>query len=243
MLRRDMLSTHGLIVGGTAKQRSDAVNDIQLGFVGIGVAAMHQDANALIALLSNLIDKLPDQEDPEKPGFAIFCEDAKKLFGENAKYEGFEIEAILQKSLEKGIRVYFSSTRLSDFPDYILDEFDTKIDATDKDGDGYPEIYSNAAALAEFEAPSVALTKTKAAELAEQAERKNAKAEKSAAEKAIERSKNSAITSATRSISTNIVNGLTGKKVKSAKDVASQVATTALSTFLRNIVKESMKSK
>jgi len=262
MLTTNMLSTHGLIVGGTVKARQEAIKEIQYGFDTIGVATMHQEAKSVPTLLQGFIDRLPDQLDETKPCFAVFCSDAKRLFGDEAEYEGFEIEEMLQRVLLKGVRVYFSSTKLVDFPDYVLDEFETKIDVSVVDDNLalVKEEYEAASKAAAEKAALAAQEKKAAAEQAkieatqakmEAAEAKkeaaalakaNAKAEKmTSAQKALARSASSAVTSVTRSISTNVVNSVLGGKNKSVKDITKQVSTTALSSFLRNIINETTK--
>lgn len=266
MLKPKMLLTHGLIYGGSQKNRDAVLEELSNDFQNLSVSTMSTQADGLMTLLSSLCSTLPDVELGE-PKFAIMVSDAKKLFDGENDLDGSEIENALEQALLKGILVYFYAAKKSDIPEYIYTSLESMIEAAENVSDDVEvvepkELEKETQVEAEVaEDENVPAKKVKAevsrkkpvnevAELPAEIEKyeKEDKDEESVVEKAIRRSASSAVSSVSRSVSTNIVNSLTssGKK-KSAQDVVKQVGTTALSSFIRNMVngtiRETTKSK
>jgi len=214
MLVADMFKSHGIVYGGTAKEREMAIKEIQNGFAAIGVPAMSVDAESMFTMLANILEKVADSKGP---AFAVFCPDAKKIFSNNLIKEA-DLEKILKNCLSRKVLVYFVSSKLTDFPENIVDEFSVRVDLK-KEGDSDDEI-------------TIAGKESK---------KEKDKKKMTGMEKTISRTASSAVTSVSRSVSTNIVNSVLGGNKKSINQIAKQAASTSLSTFLRNILKETLK--
>lgn len=100
---------------------------------GLNVLNLSESRRNMIAsiapafLLQKLFNELPELGDVEKPGYAIFFDEAHYLFKDANKSLRDLIVTILKQIRSKGVSVFFVTQDVMDLPDDVLSQLSTKI--------------------------------------------------------------------------------------------------------------------
>lgn len=248
MLKPKMLINHSLVYG-TDKGLQSAIEELSEDIKNFDIPTMTADGEGLVDLLKGFCEKLPEAEEGDV-SFVVFAKNPQELFA--GEYEGSEIEELLENALSKGVVVCMLAAKKDEIPDYIREslgtELEAKVEKVQKAAKAAreeaaqvlkEELENSETQLAEYESEPATKPKksSKKKNEIEEVEEDEEKQGESVMEKAIRRSASAAVSSASRSVSTNLVNSVTKSgKTKSAEQVIKQVGTTALSAFLRNMI-------
>ena len=84
-------------------------------------------ATFLLWLLSELLEKLPEVGDPDKPRLVFFFDEAHLLFDDAPKALLGKVEQVVKLVRSKGVGVYFVTQNPTDIPDPVLAQLSNRV--------------------------------------------------------------------------------------------------------------------
>lgn len=84
-------------------------------------------ATFLLWLLSELLERLPEVGDPDKPKLVFFFDEAHLLFNDVPNVLLDKIEQVIRLIRSKGVGVYFVTQNPLDVPDIVLGQLANRV--------------------------------------------------------------------------------------------------------------------
>jgi hypothetical protein len=121
-----MVDRHGLIAGATGTGKTKTLQGIaeQLSSAGVPVFV----STALMWLLAQLFEELPEAGDLDKPKLAFFFDEAHLLFEDATKAFLTSVAQTVRLIRSKGVGVHFITQTPKDVPSEILGQLGTRVD-------------------------------------------------------------------------------------------------------------------